>query len=182
MKLKTISTEDHIAFADAIESGDGDQIRSLLQSFPELLAHPDWVPPPIHCAVLWKQPSSVQVLLDSGADIESQEPDRKTTPLRYAVMYCQLESIQLLLSRGANAGAVVDGGTTALQLAQEAADGAYEEFEDLPARENLDSLPKCRVMPQRIRNFAARLGESVVEVAKSSNWQKSSKCRNFRWE
>lgn len=60
--------------------------------------------------------------------------DRKTTPLRYAIMYCKPDLISLLVSRGANCGPIVEGGSTALQLAQEAAGGAYEQYDDLPSR------------------------------------------------
>ena len=40
----------------------------------------------------------------------------------------------MLLSRGANAGSIVENGSTALQLAMQAASGKYEQYEDLPGR------------------------------------------------
>ncbi len=128
----TVSKEDSTAFSDAIQARDAEAVRNLIQQFPELANHPDWVPPPLHCAVLWNQPEIAEVLLDSGADIEMLDPDRQTTPLRYAVMYCKTELIPLLLKRGANSGAIVEDGSSALELAREAAGGAYEEYEDLP--------------------------------------------------
>lgn len=95
--------------------------------------HPDWTPPPLHCAVLWNQPEIAEILLDRGANIEMRDPDRSTTPLRYAIIYCKKQLIPLLLARGANAGPIIENGTTALQLAQNAAAGEFKEFDDLPS-------------------------------------------------
>ena len=131
---------EHRAFADAIESGDADTVLSMLQRHPVLVDPPSWTPPPIHCAVLWNQRPIVEILLDHGADIEALDPDRQTTPLRYAIMFGKVDVIPLLLARGANPGSIVDGGTTAFQLACEAADGAYEQYDDLPSRESYKSV------------------------------------------
>ncbi len=127
-----LNQSDHAAFSDAIESGDLRAVEALIQRYPELVNHPDWTPPPIHCAVLWNQPKIAELLLDSGAGIETLDPDRQTTPLRYAVMYCRTDLIPLLLERGANAGPIGQDGTSVLELAQEAANGAYIEYDDLP--------------------------------------------------
>lgn len=119
-------------FATAIESGDLEAVARLLDEQPDFVNSKDWTPPPLHCAVLWNQPKVAELLLDRGADIEMLDPDRQTTPLRYAIMYCKTELIPVLLARGANSGAVRDGGTTAMELAVEASNGAYDEFDDLP--------------------------------------------------
>ncbi|MFK7820606.1 MAG: ankyrin repeat domain-containing protein [Planctomycetaceae bacterium] len=126
---------DSLALSNAIESGDLTAVEALIQQYPMLVNHPDWTPPPLHCAVLWNQPRVAELLLNHGADIELKDPDRQTTPLRYAIMYGKTELIPLLLSQGANTQACVDGGSTAIQLALEAASGAFEEFEDLPRRD-----------------------------------------------
>ena len=68
------------------------------------------------------------------------DPDRKTTPLRYAIMYCKTELIPMLLSRGANTGPVVQNGSTALQLARQAASGEFDQYEDLPGRIEYESV------------------------------------------
>ena len=131
----SVSEDDHTAFANAIESGDALAARSLLEQFPELVNHPQWTPPPLHCAVLWNQLEVAELLLDHGADIEMLDPDRQTTPLRYAIMYCKTDLIPMLLTRGAHSGATVDGGASALELAEDGAAGKYEEYEDLPRKE-----------------------------------------------
>lgn len=136
----SLTKADHTALSDAIESGDLHTVESLIQQHPGLVNHPDWTPPPIHCAVLWNQPEIAEFLLDNGADLEMLDPDRQTTPLRYAIMYCKTDLIPLLLSRGANSGPIVEDGMSALELAQEAANGAYEEYEDLPSRDSYQDV------------------------------------------
>lgn len=130
----TLTNADHTALSDAIEAGDLTAVKALIHQHPELVDHPDWTPPPIHCAVLWNQLAITEFLLDNGANIELRDPDRQTTPLRYAIMYCMSDMISLLLSRGANAGPIIENGSSAIQLAREAASGAFEEFDDLPPR------------------------------------------------
>lgn len=60
--------------------------------------------------------------------------------VRYAIMFCKTDLVQLLLSRGANSNSIVEGGRTALQLAEDAANGESEEFEDLPSPEAYKSV------------------------------------------
>lgn len=129
-------------FSDAIESGDVDVVGSLLAKYPELVNPSSWTPPPLHCAILLSQREVVEVLLDAGADLEMKDPDRQTTPLRYAIMYGKLNLISLLISRGANPGVIQKGGLTALQLAEAAVAGEYEEFDDLPRREEYVAVVK----------------------------------------
>lgn len=134
-KVMSMTKTDPTSLSDAIESGDVSTVTSLIQQHPELVNHPDWTPPPLHCAVLWNQPKIAELLLDNGADIEKLDPDRQTTPLRYAIMYCKTDLIPVLLFRGANTGPIVHDGPSAFQLAQDCASGAYEEFDDLPTRD-----------------------------------------------
>lgn len=124
----------HDDLATAIETGNAPEVQRLLVEHPDLVNSPDWTPPPLHCAVLWNQSEIAEILLANGADIEIRDPDRNTTPLRYAIVYCQKEMIPLLISHGAEAGAIVENGTTALQLAMDAAGGALEEYDDMPSR------------------------------------------------
>jgi len=133
-----MSSDTHNAsteLSDAIERGDVAAVETLLQEHPEFVNHPEWTPPPLHCAILWNQAEVAELLIQHGADMEMPDPDRQTTALRYAIMFCKTDLIPLLLSHGAKTGPIVEGGTTALQLAIEAANGRYEEFEDLPRKE-----------------------------------------------
>lgn len=125
------SDEVSKAFAEAIETGDVDVCQNLLDRHPELLNHPEWTPPPLHCAILWNQIEVVKMLLQNGADIELLDPDQSTTPLRYAIMFGKTTVIPVLLAAGADAGPIVEGGSTSLQLAKDAADGRFSEFDDL---------------------------------------------------
>lgn len=127
-----LSQKDHRAVSDAIEAGDIDAVRLMLQQDPDLANNPQWTPPPLHCAILWNQPEVAELLLDSGADIEMLDPDRQTTPLRYAIMFGKTALIPLLISRGANTGPIVEGGESSIQLAKSALSGQYKDFDDLP--------------------------------------------------
>lgn len=124
----------HDDLATAIEKGNADEVEQLLVQHPDLVNSRDWTSPPLHCAVLWNQLRIADMLLANGADIEIRDPDHKTTPLRYAIVYCRKEMIRLLISRGANTGALIENGTTAIQLATDAANGKFEELGHMPSR------------------------------------------------
>ena len=145
-----LTKSDHQALSDAIESGDAGKVESLIQRHPGLVNHPDWTPPPLHCAVLWNQPDIAELLLNHGANLEMRDPDRQTTPLRYAIMYCKTALIPLLIARGAIAVPITKKGTSALQLAMAGANGAFEEYDDLPSRDEYrnvaDVLRQCGVV------------------------------------
>ena len=119
-------------FASAIETGDVATVKQVLAKHPNIANSNEWRPPPLHCAVLWNQPQIAEILLDSGADLEMRDPDRQTTPLRYAILYAKKEMIPILLAHGANAGPIKQDGTTAMELAVQAANGDFEEYDDLP--------------------------------------------------
>ena len=136
----SLSSKDHAALANAIETGELEIVNALLAQHPDLVNHADWTPPPLHCAILWDQLEVAELLLEKGADIEMLDPDQQSTPLRYAIMYCKTGLIPALLSRGANAGPIVDGGTTALQLANAALAGEFKEFDDLPRPESYGTV------------------------------------------
>ena len=125
----------HDDLANAIETGHEEAVRRLLAEHPDLASSLEWTPPPLHCAVLWNQPRIAEILLEHGADIEQRDPDRQTTPLRYAVLYARPDLIWLLIARGADTGVITDGGMSALELAEAAAAGEFEQYEDLPSRD-----------------------------------------------
>ena len=87
----------HTSLSDAIETGDYHTASSLIQQHPDIVDHPNWTPPPIHCAIYWNQPRIAELLLDNNADIELFDHDRQTTPLRYATMSGKTDVIPLLL-------------------------------------------------------------------------------------
>ncbi len=121
--------------ATAIETGEIATVKRLAVEHPARVNSPDWTPPPLHCSVLWNQPTVAEVLLDHGADIELLDPDRSTTAVRWAVLYAKPDMVRVLVARGAVTDAIVEGGTTLMQLAKEAAAGEYEEYDDMPSRE-----------------------------------------------
>ena len=86
----------------------------------------------MHCAVLWNQHRIAEILLDNGGNIEIRDPDRDATPLEYAVVYCKKDLISLLVARGARTEFTDEGGRSVLQLAVDAAGGAFEEYDELP--------------------------------------------------
>ena len=118
-----------------MKAGNATDVRKILADAPTLVNSPGWVPPPLHCAVLWDQPDIIDVLLEAGADIEQKDPDRETSPLRYAIVYARPNCIRRLIERGADSGVTTDEGTTALELAINGSNGAFEEYDDLPGRE-----------------------------------------------
>jgi ankyrin repeat protein len=126
--------------AEAMEVGDFNVVQRIVQEHPKIVNSTDWTPPPLHCCVLWGQPKIAALLLDNGADIEIRDPDRQTTALRYAIVYCKKDRIPVLLDRGANPAAIVDNGTTALEMASEAAGGSMEEYDELPSREEYSKI------------------------------------------
>lgn len=125
---------------DAIERGDLDLVKRLLGAYPDQVQGSGWVPPPLHCCVLWNQVEVARLLLARGADIEQRDPDQNTTPLRYAVIFAKPEMLKFLIQQNACTGKIDPDGQTALQLARDAAEGAFEEFEDLPKREAYEPI------------------------------------------
>lgn len=60
---------------------------------------------PIHSAARWNHPECIRVLVDAGADINSQNDSGKT-PLHWAAENHAVDAVQWLLSSGADAGLV----------------------------------------------------------------------------
>jgi len=70
---------------------------------------------PLMKAVEWNRTEIINLLIDSGADIECQT--QNYTPLMYAVQIGNFVATQLLLNKGANINARLDNGFTPLMLA-----------------------------------------------------------------
>ena len=118
---------------DAIEADDADTISELLTRQPSLVNSVDETPPPIHWAIYRDKRRAVEALLDRGADLALQDQDRDATPLDYAVVYARRESIRMLIARGASLD-------SAMEVALKGASGGFEEFGELPGREQYEEI------------------------------------------
>ncbi|MGI9454960.1 MAG: ankyrin repeat domain-containing protein [Aeoliella sp.] len=127
-------------FRIAIEGEDVVEAERLIADDPGLVDCREKTPPPLHLLVWVNKPMMIKLLLDHGADIESRDQDRNTTPVRYAIVYCRKEIIRLLVSRGADLGVQEGGDTTALQMAMNGAAGGFEEYDELPSREEYGEI------------------------------------------
>ncbi len=126
--------------AAATEANDPQTAARLLEEDHALANCRDETPPPLHWAIYRDRPRIVELLLDYGADIESRDQDNDATPIRYAVVYGREEIIRLLMARGADWGMIEGKNTSALQEAMRGAAGGYEEFDDLPSREEYGKI------------------------------------------
>ena len=117
----------------AIEADDADTISQLLTRQPSLANSVDETPPPIHWAIYRDKPGAVEALLDGGADLALRDQDRDATPLDYAVVYARRESIQMLIAHGASLD-------SAMKVALKGASGGFEEFGELPGREQYEEI------------------------------------------
>ena len=117
----------------AIEADDADTISQLLTRQPSLVNSVDETPPPIHWAIYRDKQRAVEALLDRGADLALQDQDRDATPLDYAVVYARRESIRMLIARGASLD-------SAMEVALKGASGGFEEFGELPGREQYEEI------------------------------------------
>lgn len=126
----------------AIDTDDLESAGKLLSEDRELANSREKTPPPLHLAVYLNKPLMIDLLLDHGADIEIKDQDRSTTPVRYAIVYARQDIIRQLVSRGANVGAIQENGTTALEVAKKGAAGGFEEYKELPSREEYGEIVK----------------------------------------
>ena len=117
----------------AIEADDADRIARVLTKRPGLVDSLEETPPPIHWAIYRDKRRAVEALLDRGADLGLRDQDRDATPLDYAVVYGRQEPIRMLIARGAS----LDAG---MAVALKGASGGFEEFEELPGREQYEEI------------------------------------------
>lgn len=71
---------------------------------------------PLHYAATGPEPKIVQLLLDRGAKVDAESPNR-TTPLMMAARYGKEDSVKLLLARGADLKRTNDLNMTAADFA-----------------------------------------------------------------
>jgi ankyrin repeat protein len=78
---------------------------------------PGWSP--LHYAATGPEPKIVQLLLERGAIVDAESPNR-TTPLMMAARYGKEESVKLLVARGAELKRLNDQNRTAADFARSA--------------------------------------------------------------
>jgi cytohesin len=99
---------------DAIENRDRDEVKDNLLADPSVVHAEDGVGNrPLHIAAYTGQPELVELLLDSGAEINALG-DMKRTPLHCAAMEAEPAVAEILLKRGADAALVGFHGNTPL--------------------------------------------------------------------
>ena len=118
---------------EAIEANNVDWVRKILATQSDLVDSIDATPPPIHWAIYQDKPQMVELLLDYGANIELTDQDRDATPLDYAIVYGRKDIIPILVSRGARLAG-------RLQLAEKGVAGGFEEFSELPSRQEYKEI------------------------------------------
>lgn len=117
----------------AIDDNTIERARELLSLDDRLADSTEETPPPIHWAIYRDNSAMVELLLDYGASIERKDQDRDATPLDYAIVYCRKDIIRRLIRRGAN----IEG---RLDLARQGASGAFEDYDELPSRDNYEDV------------------------------------------
>lgn len=104
-------------------------VRLLARGAP--INKPEWSP--LHYAASGPDAKVVRLLLDRGAVVEAESPDR-TTPLMMAARYGTEDSVKLLLARGADPMRMNDRNMTAADFAQGSGREWLVELLSKPAR------------------------------------------------
>jgi ankyrin repeat protein len=92
-------------------------MRKIIGRDPDAANEPDaekWTP--LHFAAIWGEPEAVEVLLESGADVDARNREGNT-PLILAACHGEKAVVGLLLDRGARVDAKGRRGLTALHYA-----------------------------------------------------------------
>lgn len=123
LKVDTTNASGETALMFAAIKGNLDWTRRLLERGAQ--SHRSgWSP--IHYAASGPQPAVVALLLDRGAPIDAESPNR-STPLMMAARYGAPASVDLLLARGADPKRRNDLDLTAVDFARQAGRDALAE-------------------------------------------------------
>ena len=114
LDVNAVNASDESALMMAALKGQTDWVRRLLERGAQV-NKPGWSP--LHYAATGTEPTIVKLLLDRGAAVDAESPNR-TTPLMMAAQYGSEASVDLLLARGASAKARNDRGLTAADFAR----------------------------------------------------------------
>ena len=121
-----------LQLSEAVENGDGEQVRRLLARGAYVDARRDYVATPLHLAVLAGQTHMAQLLIEAGANSNAVYLNLYRTPLMLAAAAGHADMVQLLIDAGAELDAREEGTRTALLLAVAALDNDAATLE--PAR------------------------------------------------
>ena len=121
-----LNAEDDLR--QAINKGDVAVVKAMLEERPELLNEPISVySSPLACVISEKKHAMLRLLLEAGADPNSDE----AKPLGRAILYHDLESVRILLDAGARIKKAKEhsGDRSTLEIA--AGEGQLEIVEEL---------------------------------------------------
>jgi ankyrin repeat protein len=114
LDVNAVNGSDESALMMAALKGQTEWARRLIERGARI-DKPGWSP--LHYAATGPEPAVVKLLLDRGAPINAESPNR-STPLMMAARYGSEASVDLLLARGADAKARNDRGLTAADFAR----------------------------------------------------------------
>ena len=114
LDVNALNRNDESSLMIAALKGQTDWSRRLLDRGAQV-NKPGWSP--LHYAATGPDPTIVMLLLDRGAAIDAESPNR-TTPLMMAAQYGNEASVDLLLARGADPKARNDQGLRAADFAR----------------------------------------------------------------
>jgi ankyrin repeat protein len=113
--INALNETGESALMMAALKGQLDWVKRLLERGAQV-NKPGWTP--LHYAATGPNPLVVQLLLDRGADINAESPNR-TTPLMMAARYGSEAGVDLLLGRGADPKRRNDLGLSAADFARD---------------------------------------------------------------
>ena len=114
LKIDTVNQAGETALMMAALRGNYEWAKILLDSGAQV-QRPGWSP--VHYAATGPEAKIVALLLDRGANVNAESPNR-TTPLMMAARYGTEDSVRLLLARGANKALVNDRNFTAADFGE----------------------------------------------------------------
>jgi hypothetical protein len=148
----------------AMDEGDVDEVRKLVEEDPTLLETPHAGFLPIHTAAFQENdPAMIEVLLSLGSDVNARDELGKT-PLHIASQQGNVENAVALISNGASIDALDDERFSPLLTACSFADDRTEQMVDLLIRHGAIMDLQCAIVlrnTRQIREFMA-IGPEVI--------------------
>ena len=113
--INVLNETGESALMMAALKGHTEWVRKLLERGAQV-NKPGWTP--LHYAATGPNPAVVQLLLDKGASIDAESPNR-TTPLMMAARYGSEAGVDILLAKGADPKRTNDLGLSAADFARD---------------------------------------------------------------